>query len=125
MTDLNLGSNWQLVYQTSRVATPIFGTNKFNPIPKIICPVNFTSQYLTVGASSSSAKLTWHLAFYLDVFISVQGIGSIQVQHFFCPLGASLKQIDEIVSSYRLTIDIPAWYRDMNIEIWQFSNETN
>ena len=120
MNGINLNSNWRLVYQTSRVATPIYGTNKFNPIPKIACSVSFTSQYLTIGASSSSAKQTWHLAFYLDVFVAIQGIGSVQVQHFFIPLGASLKSINEVASSYRLTIDIPAWYRDMNIEIWQY-----
>lgn len=118
MTALYLGTSWHKVYQTSRASIPIFGTNKFNPIPQLIVPIDFTSQFLTIGASSTKAKPTWNLAFYADVLTNIAGIGAVQIEHFFVPLGATLFEVKKPIDSYKLRILFPPWHTAMDIEIW-------
>lgn len=118
---LQLGENWQLFYQASVAANSVAGTSIYTPIPTIVVPGELSSRILTVGANSTQIKPSWRLAFWMNAFTNIPGIGNVEIANFYCPLGASLKVVQRSVDTFNLRITIPKWHTQMMLEIWQYA----
>jgi hypothetical protein len=116
--DLN-GDSWQKVYQINLQAETSAIPNHFYQIPSFTIPYTFINK-IAVGASSSSAKPNWRLAFYANALVNILGIGFVEVEHFYVPFGASLLDPQKGVP-YTLKLYIPKWHQNMDVEIWEYT----
>lgn len=125
LLNLDNRDNWTKVYSASFAANPIAGTNKFTPIPSVRIPGTFDKHILAVGGSSFQTKPTWHLGFWLSMYVDIPSIGRAEGYNKSIPLGLSIVRFPPISSTYSLIASIPKWHREMSIDIWQYVGDVS
>lgn len=119
--DLTDGAEWLQVYDSTLTAEPITGLeNRYRPIPHHVIPFDFYSYTLAIGASSSKAKPTWNLAFYLGMMIDIPSVGNAETEATAIRLGLSLVRFPPLAAPYKLKARIPRWHSEMSMTIWRY-----
>lgn len=119
--NLSDASSWVQVYDTTLFADLVLGqTGKYYPIPNHSIPGNFEGRTLAVGSSSTKAKPTWNLGFYLAQVINVPGVGNAEARSIPIRLGLNLVRFPPLSAQFRLKARIPRWHQEMSITIWQY-----
>ncbi|MDJ0553517.1 MAG: hypothetical protein QNJ68_03575 [Microcoleaceae cyanobacterium MO_207.B10] len=127
VVDFSNSSNWENVYTTSVAADPSpHPANSHYAIPRIEVPVIFDKHILAVLPSSSTAKDWWISGGWIEqvIFTGIVVGGNPDVS-----TGDSkrlfLNKINLIVfpqytTTYQLNIDIPYWFKDYQVTIWEY-----
>lgn len=119
--DLGDASSWVQVYDTTLFANPVFGREgKYYPIPSHSIPAIFEGHTLAIGSSSTKAKPTWNLGFYLAQIVSVPGVGSAEARSIPIRLGLNLVRFPPLSVQFRLKARIPKWHEEMSVTIWKY-----
>lgn len=125
MNKLNLDARyWQRIYTTGVVARTL--NNKIiAPISERTLRVTINSYILAVGVSSTSAKPTWKLGFWLSQVIQVQGAGFAEYNPTPIILGLTLVKFEPLTTAYQLKARFPSWHKDLSISIWKYRGLTS
>lgn len=133
MWDLGNNLNWDRVLTKTYYAQPITADGKqFKPIPTITTLVNST--VLLIGCRNPRASETWYTA----GFASARLLFSPSSRSEFTAAVQSYPRIrlgldrlnlvafkDFNLLPYLLEINISKWHKEMLIEVWQYSGETD
>jgi hypothetical protein len=124
IVDFGATENWALVYNQTKNAIWINSTT-YTPIPKFQLPFILNSPYLLVEAANLDAKPWWYLGCRVQQIISVgvapdtAGTGLIRV-----PVNRpKLVSFPRYSDDYLLKIEIPPWFEQMKISIWEYTGE--
>lgn len=119
--DLTDGAEWLQVYDTTLAADAIPGlTNRYRPIPNHQIPVDFYSYTLAVGASSTKAKPTWNLGFYLGMVIDIPTVGMAETASTPIRLGLNLIRFPPLAVPFKLKARVPKWHQEMSMTFWRY-----
>lgn len=114
-------AQWQSVYETQLTAQPTgLANGSYYPIGRHTVPVEFDSDVIVVGTSSSTAKPTWRLGCYLSAYTSINGVGNTEIANVLCPFGLKLFKFPEYSSSYQIRLTIPKWHQSLDVKIWKY-----
>lgn len=119
--DLSNSSNWVRIHDTTLVAEPVLGQNgKYYSIPNYSIPDTIDRHVLAVGSSSTKAKPTWNLGFYLVMLVRVPGVGNAETASTPIRLGLNLVRFPLVSAQYTLKARIPKWHQEMSLAIWKY-----
>lgn len=119
--DLSNSSSWVRIHDTTLFAAPVLGQNgKHYPIPSYLIPEVVDRRILAVGASSSKAKPTWNLGFYLAMLVKVPGVGNAEVVSRPIRLGLNLVIFPPVSSEFTLKARIAKWHQEMSLTVWKY-----
>lgn len=122
----NVASNWDEIYNQAFTATSGPYPNSYHPLPPIEVPIALTTPIIAVKALGGSAPTHWKYAgiirieyrtaiianFFSDSSASIRNkIWLRDIQLFFLP---------EISSEYKITVEIPHWFREYQLVIWEY-----
>lgn len=125
---LQLGNsaNWEQLYSTSVNAVSLGAGSAFAPIPKITVPVLISSHIIVVSVTSSAAKDSWYfgglISQKINLGLTVGGLpDSDGVQKSKLYLNRlTLLIFPRLTSSYSVEFEIPKWFRQVSIILWQY-----
>ncbi len=125
--DFSNSNNWESVYNISVVADPSsHPSNSHYAIPTIEVPVTFERRIIAVLPTSTTAKDWWISGGWVEqkIFTGIVVGGNPDVsandsKRIF------LNKINLIVfpkytSTYQLNIDVPYWFKDYQVTIWEY-----
>lgn len=126
---LQLGNsaNWQQLYSTSVNAVSLgAGSVLFAPIETILVPILIESHIIAVSVTSANAKDTWYfgglISQKINLGLTVGGLpDSDGVQKSKLYLNRlTLLILPKLTSSYAVEVEIPKWFRQVSLIIWQY-----
>lgn len=128
--DIGNGNNWVSRYENSLQGAPAPVPGNYLPIPDLVIPITFTGQLLAISASSTTAKSTWKTAGWLwqRVLVNI-GTGATspnalsQRKYKFYLDKLTILTIPKLASEYALSISIPQWIQDLDLEIYEYTGE--
>lgn len=126
MVDLSDNTNWSQIYNQIVIAQSIPNeTNKHYPILPIIVPTILNSYTIAISSQPSNYKPTWDLGAKVYPIININGIGQAQVSKgYYVPINQiCIVRMTNLQTQYRLSIHIPNWFKDVNLQVWVFKGE--
>lgn len=124
--ELGNSNNWSPFFYTKIDAVTSNNGELFTPIPTITVPILFDSHIIAVSVSCSKSKPTWYFGGFLNQRISlgltVGGLpdsDAVQKRRLYLDR-LTLIIFPKIVSTYAVTIDVPKWFEDVSINIFEY-----
>lgn len=119
--DVNNASNWLHIYNHTLYAAVIPTTPpRYTPIPVHKIPLILDRRTLAVGSSSTLAKPTWRLGFFLIGSVQIPGIGLADVTSLPIFFGLNLVRLPNLHDQFVLKARIPKWQQEMEMSIWKY-----
>lgn len=126
-TDLGNSSKWEFLSSQSASAV-VISPGQFIPIPKLAVPILLDKRVVAIRIDSVSAKPTWRFAgdLYQEIRIGILVGG--QPDAIATRRRAWLNQFCLFVlplwaSTYQLSYQPPKWFRDVTLNVWQFTGD--
>lgn len=125
---LNNSANWSQVWSGSFNSTPVPGaSDRFYPIPEVICPFSIESHVVAVYCQSSTASPSWRLGGLMNYRIQT-GILSgnspdtypIEKKRIWLNR-ITLFTLPELTPEFSLSFDIPYWFQQISISVYQYT----
>lgn len=108
---------WNLLYSQFLQANQI-------PIPPV--EISASARRIAILATSQSAKSTWNLALSLRQIASFNDFPYVTAQTWFQKIYLGQKtviELPEVPAPYTLRLEIPYWFLQMFIEIWDATED--
>jgi hypothetical protein len=128
--DLTNNNNWSLIFSQSLRAKlkAQYGEGSgsvliFDPIEPV-----FTTLATPVGlvkATSTTAHPRWYVGCWLNAFLALNGQRT-KVFSQKCPLSSAafIHLPSYGITPYEIEFSIPHWMEDLNIQLWQFTDQS-
>lgn len=122
IVDLNNPNHWEMVYNQTTHAGRLSSIEYF-PIQPFDLPVLCTSPILYISAENIDAKPWWYLGCRLQQRISTAlSPGDVVGRYARVPVNRpALFRFPMYAAQYSLRAEIPPWFEQMKIAIWQYS----
>lgn len=125
---LQLGNsaNWQQLYSTSVNAVSLGAGSAFAPIGTILVPILIESHIIAVSVTCANAKDTWYfgglISQKINLGLTVGGLpdsDGVQKSKLYLN-GLTLLILPKLTSSYAVEVEVPQWFRQVSLIIWQY-----
>lgn len=124
--DLSDGTKWRKIFEQTYFAEPIGGQRgKFKPIPLVIVPTFLDTHTIAVTVFNQQSKPTWNLGGRVFQLIRVSDQSDLgifrsnKVYSLFINNTSSIT-FDKLSSTYRVGIQIPKWFAEAYVNVWQY-----
>jgi hypothetical protein len=118
---------WQQVYHQLLTAVPL-GPGTYQPIPKVLLPLQISNRVIVAGASSQKAKGTWRFAGRLVPIVDCGAVdfGQAELNGFGIPLNKGhLFVLPAYASTYQLRFEPFFWMEDILLSVWEFTGDVS
>lgn len=130
VVDLSNSANWNLAWNNTFEVQRTGGEgSRYYPFPPIEMPIALSSHIFAVLATSTKAGRNWKFAGFLNQRIQtgilvggIQDAEVVQARRFFLNR-ISIYLEPELTSTYSLTFNIPYWFQDITINVWEYTGE--
>lgn len=122
IVDLNNPDHWDMVYNQTTHAGRL-SSIEYYPIAPFDLPILCTSPLLFVSAENINAKPWWYLGCRLQQRIQTAlSPGDVVGRFAKVPVNRpSLFRFPMYAAQYSLRCEIPPWFEQMKLAIWQYS----
>lgn len=124
--DLSDGTKWRKIFEQTYFAEPIGGQRgKFKPIPLIVVPTFLDTHTIAVTVFNQQSKPTWNLGGRVFQLIRVSDQSDLgifrsnKVYSLFINNTSSIT-FDKLSPTYRVGIQIPKWFVEAYVNVWQY-----
>jgi hypothetical protein len=126
--ELDIESNWELVYSELREQGKRSVRGTYTPIPVFEIPFLFTARTIIIRPVSRKGRPTWRFAGYLAQRFEAGTGGAasklprIDADVYRLRLNrAKLITFEEYKSNYQITFEPFYWMKDIELNIWQYT----
>ena len=121
--------NWERIYDLERSAQPVGDSGNFYSIGSIEIPILTTAPALAVQASTPTGRVSWRVGGWLQLRLDPVGEGGISPppvllvdrQKVWLGVATLIRwQPIRANSTYTLLFDVPDWFPDVKLVLWEY-----